>query len=344
MKEGGSAHFWRGRRVLITGVGGFVGTHLAHRLCELGAAVVGVLRDSRGEHRLRLFGLLEKVDLVRGSIDDYALMERVFAEYEVEHCFHLAAQTIVGVANGSPVSTFESNIRGTWTVLEAARHSRHVRGLAIASSDKAYGDQDALPYRETSPLLAVYPYDVSKLCAEALARSYCLSFGLPVGIARCANIYGGGDFAWSRIVPAPIRSMLRNEAPVIRRDGTLQPDYLYGSDAVEAYLLLAQHLDRDEVRGQAFNFGWQRPYSVLEIVETVLREGGSPLHPRILGQGQGEISRQWLDSAKARQLLDWRPRVGLEEGIRRSIAWYRAYLLDEDGGTRQVQTAAQQRR
>lgn len=321
--------FWRGKNVLVTGVGGFVATHLADHLDRLGANVVGVLRDSRGGRRLQAFGLLDRIDVVRGEIEDYALVERVFNEYEVEYCFHLAAQAIVGIANRSPVSTFESNIRGTWSVMEAARKSALVKGVVMASSDKVYGDHDVLPYREDAPLLATYPYDASKLCAEVIARSYAATFDLPVGVLRCANIYGGGDLNWSRIVPGTIRSMLAGEPPVIRSDGTLERDYMFVSDAADAYLTLGENLSRPDVAGQAFNFGWGRGYSVLEIVNTVLEQGGSRLKPQVLGQNKGEINRQWLDSTKARTVLGWEPRVPLAEGIARSIDWYREYLANE---------------
>jgi CDP-glucose 4,6-dehydratase len=331
-----SVDTWKGRKVLITGVGGFVASHTAAELVARGASVVGVLRDSRGSRRLKLFGLTDNIDVVRGSIDDYTLMERVFAEYEIEHVFHLAAQAIVGIANSSPLSTFDSNIRGTWTLLEAARHSKMLKSFVIASSDKAYGDQPILPYTEESPLSAVYPYDVSKLCAEALTRSYGATFDLPIGIVRCANIYGEGDLNWSRIVPGTIRSMLSGEPPIIRSDGTLERDYIHVSDAVSAYLTFAEHLDRADVSGQAFNFGAGRAYSVIEIVETILRQGGSSLRPQILGQNRGEINRQWLDSAKAKRLLGWQPAVSLDEGMRRTIRWYAEYL----GQAGQVDAAA----
>jgi CDP-glucose 4,6-dehydratase len=318
--------FWPGKKVLVTGVGGFVATHLAAYLADAGASVVGILRDSRGSRRLDQFGLTGRIDVVHGGIDDYALVERAFNEYEVEYCFHLAAQAIVGIANRSPMSTFESNIRGTWTLMEAARQSPLLKGVVVASSDKVYGDHDTLPYTEESPLLAKYPYDASKLCAEVIARSYAASFDLPVGVVRCANIYGGGDLNWSRVVPGTIRSMLEGEAPVIRSDGTLERDYMYVSDAVSAYITLAENLGREEVRGTAFNFGWGRGYSVLEIVDAILREGGSDLRPRVLGQNKGEIARQWLASDRARQVLSWEPRVTLNEGVRKSIEWYGAFL------------------
>jgi CDP-glucose 4,6-dehydratase len=326
---------WTGRRVFITGVGGFVASHLAAELAAQGASVVGVLRDSRGARRLRLFGLTEAIDVVHGSIDDYALMERALGEYEVEYVFHLAAQAIVGIANSSPISTFDSNIRGTWTLLEAARHSKHVKSFVMASSDKAYGDQPVLPYTEETPLNALYPYDVSKLCAEAIARSYAATFDLPLGIVRCANIYGEGDLNWSRIVPGTIRSMLAGEAPIIRSDGTLERDYIHVSDAVRAYLSLGSGLVEQGLAGEAFNFGAGRAYSVIEIVEAILRQGDSPLQPRILGQNKGEINRQWLDSAKAKRVLGWEPVVSLDAGMRRTIDWYAGYLSGAASGQRE---------
>ncbi len=319
--------FWRGKNVMVTGVGGFVATHLAAELHESEANVVGIMRDSRGGRRLEAFDLTSKIDIVRGSIDDYELVERVFAEYEISHCFHLAAQAIVGIANRSPVSTFESNIRGTWTVMEAARNSSLVEGVVFASSDKVYGDHEVLPYTEDASLNAIYPYDASKLCAEVIARSYAKTFDLPLGVVRCANIYGPGDLNWSRVIPGTVRSMLAGEEPIIRSDGTLERDYMYVTDAVSAYVTLAENLGREDVRGEAFNFGWGRGYSVIEIVETVLRQGGSSLRPKILGQNRGEINKQWLDSTKANRVLDWQPAVTLDEGVRRSIDWYREFLL-----------------
>lgn len=318
--------FWRGKSVCVTGAGGFVAAHLAAYLADQGASVVGVLRDSRGGRRLSAFQLWDRINVVHGSIEDLSLMQRTFNEYEVQYCFHLAAQAIVGIANRSPVSTFESNIRGTWTVMEAARSSGLIEGVVMASSDKVYGDHDVLPYTEESPLLAKYPYDASKLCSEVIARSYGSSFDLPVGIVRCANIYGGGDLNWSRIVPGTIRSVIEGKAPIIRSDGTLERDYMFVADAVSAYVTLGENLGREEVRDQAFNFGWGRGYSVLEIVETILRESGSDLRPEILGVNKGEINRQWLASDKARAVLGWEPRVTLPEGIRASIDWYKRYL------------------
>lgn len=331
--------FWHGRRVLVTGAGGFVGGALAAELVARGASVVTILRDARGDRRLALLGLAGGVDVVYGSITDYPTVERTCNEYEVECCFHLAAQAMVGIANRSPLSTFESNIRGTWTVLEAARQCSFLRGLVFASSDKVYGDQSVLPYTEDAPLGAVYPYDASKLCAETLVRSYATTFGVRTGIVRCANIYGDGDLAWSRIVPGTIRSMLSGESPVIRSDGTLERDYMYVSDAVDAYLTLGEAIARDDVNGQAFNFGWGRGFSALEIVRAILAHADNPMEPTVLGQNRGEIQRQWLSAEKASRMLGWAPKVPLDEGIRRSVRWYRDFLGGPPSATRQTVVA-----
>jgi CDP-glucose 4,6-dehydratase len=320
------ARSWRGTRVLVTGAGGFVGGAVAAGLVARGASVVTILRDGRGERRLAMLGIDRRVDVVRGSITDHATVERSFNEYEVEYCFHLAAQAMVGTANRSPLSTFESNIRGTWTMLEAARQARSLRGFVFASSDKVYGDQRILPYTEESPLSAIYPYDASKLCAETLVRGYAATFGLPCAIARCANIYGDGDLAWSRIVPGTVRSMLAGEAPVIRSDGTLERDYMYVSDAVDAYLTLGGAVLRDELSGSAFNFGWGRGFSALRIVHAILSHADRPMEPTILGENRGEIQRQWLSADRAERILGWRPRIRLDEGIARSVRWYREFL------------------
>jgi CDP-glucose 4,6-dehydratase len=322
--------FWYGKRALVTGIGGFVGSQLAAALIDRGASVVGILRDSRGSRRLEMLGLTGRVEIVHGSIVDAHTVERAFNEYEVEYCFHLAAQAIVGVANRSPISTFESNIRGTWAVLEAARQSAFLKSVVFASSDKVYGDQAVLPYHEDSPLSAVYPYDASKLCAETLARSYAVTFGLPLAIVRCANIYGPGDLNWSRVVPGTIRSVLNGESPIIRSDGTLERDYMYVTDAVSAYLTLAENIGRDDVRGQAFNFGWGKGYSVLTIVRQILDAAGSSLEPIVQSQSRGEISRQWLSAEKAKRVLGWQPEVPLSDGIAGSLRWYRELLRPED--------------
>jgi len=327
-----SDSFWHDRPVLVTGCTGLLGSWLTAALVDAGAAVVGLIRDEVPHSHLRRSGYEKRIAVVRGDVTDYALVERALNEYEVETVFHLAAQTIVPIANRAPLSTFETNIKGTWTVLEAARRTPTVSRIVVASSDKAYGVHDSLPYTEDAPLLGCYPYDVSKACADLIARAYAATYGLPVAVTRCANLYGGGDLNWSRIFPGTIRSALRGERPVIRSDGTMVRDYLYVRDAVSAYLSLAEQLERPEIRGQAFNFGMDAPRSVLEIVETIIAVVGQPgLEPLILGQATGEIKAQYLGSEKARRLLGWAPAYSLEQGLQETVTWYRAFLAEQEG-------------
>jgi CDP-glucose 4,6-dehydratase len=323
--------FWRDKSVLVTGAGGFVGSWLAHALVEHGATVTAILRDEPRPGNFDLLGLGERVNVVRGSVIDAATVERACNEYEVDTCFHLAAQAIVGAANRSPVSSFESNIRGTWTVLEACRTARLVERVVIASSDKAYGSQPQLPYTEDMPLLGVNPYDASKACAEVLVRSYRATFGLPVVVARCANIYGGGDLNFSRLIPGTIRSVLRGERPIIRSGGTPIRDYIHVDDAVAAYLALGEQLHLPGVAGSAFNFGGGEPISVRDMLVRILDACDvGDLQPDVRGSGvpAGEIDRQYLDSARAASLLGWRPRVSLGDGLRRTAGWYLAFLAN----------------
>lgn len=322
--------FWRDRSVFVTGCTGFLGSWLTIALVDAGAAVVGLIRDEVPFSQLRRSGYLSQIRVVRGDVTDYQLIERALNEYEVDTVFHLAAQTIVTIANRAPLSTFDTNIRGTWTVLEAARRASKVSRIVVASSDKAYGAHDRLPYTEDAPLLGSHPYDVSKSCADLIARAYATTYGLSVGVTRCGNLYGGGDLNWSRIVPGTIRSVLRGERPIIRSDGTMRRDYLYVKDAVRAYMLLAEHLDRPEVRGQAFNFGMDDPRSVLEVVRTIIAVSERPdLEPIVLGSAPNEIQEQYLSSAKAKRVLGWAPVFTLEEGLRETTAWYRAFLAEQ---------------
>jgi CDP-glucose 4,6-dehydratase len=322
--------------VLVTGAGGFVASHLVRRLVQLAAEVTVILRDeSHGSHfrRLRLDGT---VSVLRGSIADYALVERALNEHDVDTCFHLAAQAIVGVANRSPLSTFESNIRGTWNVLEACRSASSVKRVVVASSDKAYGSQPALPYREDMPLLGRHPYDVSKACADMLGTAYAATYDLPVAVARCANIYGPGDTSASRIVPGTIMSILAGRRPVIRTDGTPERDYLFIDDCVAGYLTLAERVDRDGVRGQAFNFGTDRPVSVLDAVEMILTAAGAQhLRPDVRGRGvpPGEIDRQYMDSSRAKKVLDWSAATPLDAGLRTTVDWFRGIGHGADHAT-----------
>jgi CDP-glucose 4,6-dehydratase len=319
--------FWLDRPVFVTGCAGFLGSWLVIALAEAGANVVGLIRDEVPFSYLRRSGYEERIVVVRGDVTDYMFMERVLNEHEIDTIIHLAAQTIVTIANRAPLSTFETNVKGTWTVLEAARRSPKVTRVVVASSDKAYGVHKKLPYTEDAPLLGCYPYDASKACAELIARTYVASYDMAVGVTRCANLYGGGDLNWSRIFPGTIRSVIRGERPVVRSDGTMIRDYLYVKDAVNAYMTLARHLDRDEVKGEAFNFGMDNPKSVLEIVQTIIAVSDHPeLEPVVLSEAPNEIQAQYLDSSKAREKLDWTPRYSLEEGLREALRWYREFL------------------
>jgi CDP-glucose 4,6-dehydratase len=264
---------------------------------------------------------------VRGDIVDPNLVERILGEYEVEVVFHLAAQTIVGIANRNPVSTFSTNIEGTWNLLEACRRSPKVLSIVVASSDKAYGGQEHLPYDETMPLQGRHPYDVSKSCADLIAQTYAASYNLPVAITRCGNFYGGGDLNWNRVVPGTIRSVLRGERPIVRSDGNFVRDYFYIEDGAAAYMLLAERLaSYAALRGQAFNFSNESQVSVLEMVELILRKMNSSLRPEVLNQASNEIRHQYLSAERARTTLSWQPQFTLESGLDRTLAWYREFL------------------
>jgi CDP-glucose 4,6-dehydratase len=288
--------------------------------------VVCLVRDWVPQSELVGSRTIERVKVVRGDLTDRDLLERVIGEYETDTIIHLAAQTIVGTANRNPISTFESNIQGTWNLLEACRRSPGVRSVVIASSDKAYGDQEELPYDEDTPLQGRHPYDVSKSCADLIARSYAHTYGLPVAVTRCGNFYGGGDLNWNRIVPGTIRSVLRGNQPVIRSDGQYVRDYFYVEDGAAAYMLLAEQLHcRPELRGQAFNFSNETEVTVLGLVTRILSAMSSDLQPKILNEASNEIRRQCLSAARARQVLHWSPLFTLEEGLGRTISWYREF-------------------
>ena len=322
--------FWRDRTTLVTGATGLVGGWLVGQLIESGAAVTCLVRDWVPESRLARDGLWDRVHVVRGDVTDQALLERVLGEYEIDTVMHLAAQTIVGIANRNPVSTFETNVAGTWRLLEACRRSPLVRQVVIASSDKAYGDQRTLPYDEATPLQGEHPYDVSKSCADLVARAYAVTYGLPVVITRCGNFYGGGDLNWNRIVPGTIRSVLRRERPIIRSDGTFVRDYFYVEDAADGVLALAEAVaTRPAVAGQAFNFAADARLSVLEIVDRILRLMDSDLEPDVRNDAVNEIPEQRVSAAKAHEVLGWRPSHSLDEGLGRTVDWYRGYLGDD---------------
>ncbi len=317
-----------GRTVLVTGAQGFVGAWLAERLLDEGARVVALRRDVEPESRFHTDGIEGRCVIAQGDLLDYQALLRVLNEHDVSVVFHLAAQTIVTTANRSPLSTFETNVRGTYLLLEACRSvgsvGDPVEAVVVASSDKAYGEHDELPYRESFALEPRYPYDVSKGCADMIARSYAYTFDLPVAVTRLANVYGGGDVNWSRIVPDTARSLARGERPLIRSDGTPERDYLYIEDAIDAYLAIAESLGRPEMHGRAWNVGRGSPLSVREVVDRLIAVSGRDVEPDVKGEGTppGEIDRQYLDSTAIREELGWAPRRDLDEGLRLTWEWY----------------------
>jgi len=316
----------RGRAVLVTGADGLIGSHLSRALLEAGADVIVVRRDRPPISGLELQGIDDRVHAVAGDICDEGLIARTLAEYEVDDVFHLAAQTLVGVAARAPRSTFETNVRGTWVVLEACR-AHGVESVIVASSDKAYGRHERLPYTEDAALTPVYPYDVSKAAADLIARSYWHTFELPVAVTRLANVYGGGDLNRSRLIPETIGAALHGRAPVLRSDGSPERDFLYVDDAVAAYLAIRGALSSAQpgVRGEPFNAGSGGAHRVGDVVSLICRLTGSDVTPEIGGAGvpAAEIDRQWLDSAKLAQLTGWRAETTLEDGLMRTIDWYR---------------------
>jgi CDP-glucose 4,6-dehydratase len=327
MKKG----FWKDRTVFVTGCTGLLGSWLVGSLVNYEADVVGLVRDSVPRSELNNLGLQEKIKIVRGSVEDYYLMERILNEYEVDIVFHLAAQTIVTIANRNPLSTFETNIKGTWNMLEACRRSPTVTRIIVASSDKAYGDQKVLPYDENTSLAGRHPYDVSKSCADLLCRTYYETYGLPVCVTRCGNFYGGGDLNFNRIVPGTILSVLNNEAPVIRSDGKSIRDYFYIEDGVYAYLMLAEKMNTS-INGEAFNFSNELQVTVLDMVKKIIDKMDSDLEPVVLGQADNEIRHQYLSAEKARKLLEWKPYFSLDEGLTRTISWYKKFFTPSDKG------------
>ena len=322
--------FWKGRKSFVTGASGFVGANLVSELVGQGSNVVCLQRDEVQPNSLDLLRLRDKVTVINGSVDDLSLMSRILNEYEIDAVFHLAAQALVGAANRSPVSTFESNIRGTYLLLEACRNSNPVKRVVVASSDKAYGSHPDLPYSEDFKLNAVFPYDVSKACTDLISQSFAHTFGLPVAVTRSANIYGPADANLSRIIPGTILSVLKNERPIIRSDGTPVRDFIFTDDIVGGYLLLAENIDK--VRGEAFNFGSGEPVSMFDLVETIVRlmGKGNELTPDILltSKIENEIDAQYLDSAKVEKQFGWTPKVGLNEGLSRTIDWYKTSWVE----------------
>jgi CDP-glucose 4,6-dehydratase len=308
------------KNILITGITGFLGQNLAHKLTSIGAHVVGIVRDERQYFSSR------GITVVRGSIEDHRLMKRIVDQYSIQICIHLAAQSIVSFAYTYPSETFETNIKGTWSVLDACRLGKHIEALLVASTDKVYGDQEVLPYTEDQDLSAIYPYDVSKVCEELLTTSFYKTYDVPVGITRCTNLFGPMDFNFSRIVPGTIMSILQGEAPVIRSTGKMLRDYMYVEDAVDGYIHLAKAVKDNEVCGEAFNFGTGHPITAIDLVEKIIQLSDTSLTCRVLGQESGyEIKDQFMDSKKAEQLIQWQPRYSLDQGLNKTIQWYRQW-------------------
>jgi CDP-glucose 4,6-dehydratase len=319
--------FWSDKRVLVTGATGMVGAWLVERLVAERANVVALIRDCVPQSRLCYDGTVKRINVVAGQIEDYVAVERAVSDYDVDTIFHLAAQTIVGRAVRSPLKTFEANVRGTWHLLEAARvHSRLVERVVVASSDKAYGETKELPYREEMRLAGRAPYDASKSCADLIATSYAMTYAVPVAVVRCANIYGGGDLNWSRIVPGTLRSLILGDQPLLRSDGSFLRDYLYVEDAVSAYLTVAEQMD-SVTPGDAFNFASESPMTVLEMFHKICEAFGQPhIQPRILAETRNEVKNQYLCSEKARRRLGWSARYDLSEGLQKTVQWYREHF------------------
>lgn len=319
--------FWLDRPTLVTGATGLIGGWLIQSLLARRADVVCLVRDWVPQSELVQTRVIERAKVVRGEVYDRELLERVIGEYEIDTVIHLAAQTIVGIANRNPVSTFETNIGGTWSLLEACRRSPTIKQIVIASSDKAYGAHEVLPYSEEAPLQGRHPYDVSKSCADLIAQSYAITYGLPVGITRCGNFYGGGDLNWNRIVPGTIRSILRGQRPVIRSDGQFVRDYFYAEDGAAVNMVLAEALATNPaLRGHAFNFSNEIQVTVMDLVNRLLTLMNSSLEPEVRNETTNEIRHQYLSAAKAREMLNWQPLFTLDEGLRRTIDWYKAFL------------------
>lgn len=308
---------FKNKNILITGISGFLGSNLANKLNMMGANVIGIVRD-----QVRFFKN-ENYNIINGSIEELSLLTRVMNEYEIEICFHLAAQAIVSNWNDAPAELYNTNIKGTWNVLEACRLNKRIKSVIVASSDKAYGDKNILPYTENSVLKGHHPYEISKICSELIAKSYYSFYNLPVGITRCGNLYGPGDYNFSRIIPGTIYSLIQGNEPIIRGDGSNLRDYIYVEDAVEAYIKFAQEIYIGNLTGEAINIGTGQPHSVKDIVEQIITNFKVDSKYELLSKDLSqEIKHQYLDISKAKKLLKWNPKYSLTEGLQRTIDWY----------------------
>jgi CDP-glucose 4,6-dehydratase len=319
---------WEGKNVLVTGATGFIGSWLTKSLVEKNANLVVLIRDYFPSSPLFHDGTYPKVNAAKGDLIDYGTIRRIFNEYEVDTCLHVAAQPIVTIANRNPIPTFQTNIEGTWNILEVSRKCETLERLVITSTDKVYGEPSELPITEEHPLNASYPYDTSKACADILARTYSVTYGLPIGITRCCNIYGGGDLNFSRIIPETVKAVISNRNPVIRSDGTPVRDFIYIEDVVNAYLTLAENLSKKSIQGEAFNFGSNSPINILDLVNKIIEVSGKKIKPEVRGKKKphAEIDEQYLSSKKAKKILGWEPKVSLEKGLKKTIKWYKDYF------------------
>lgn len=326
--------FWEGKHIFITGATGLLGSWLVAELVKLRANVTALMRDYVPNSLLITSGNIQKINVVNGNLENYHIIERALNEYEIDTVFHIGAQAIVSTANRSPLSTFESNIKGTWNVMEACRNSKLVKRIIVASSDKAYGTHAELPYTEDTPLRGEYPYDLSKSCADLIAQCYHKTYGLPVVITRCGNIYGGGDLNFNRIIPETIKAVLYNQQPIIRSDGTFIRDYIYVEDIVECYLLLAENIEneetKDKVVGNAFNISTSNKINVLDLVRLILKLMESDLNYKILNIVKGEIKSQYLSSKKINDVLKWQPKYDIEFGLKKTIEWYKKFFSEHE--------------
>jgi len=318
--------FWKGKRVLITGYEGFLGSNLTKTLLACGALLWGLDIRTRRSQTVLSKEELKQIKVIKASVEDFPLLSGLISRNKIAFIFHLAAEALVDNCLKNPLSAFSANIRGTWNLLAAARGKKSVKAIVIASSDKAYGSHKDLPYKENASLLGRNPYDVSKSCADLLASSFYHTYRVPVAITRCGNIFGPGDFSFSRIVPDTIRSVAKNKALIIRSDGKFTRDYVYVDDVVNGYITLAEKLPRLKLAGQAFNFSCEKPISVLGLVKKVYNISARKHNYKILNRAKYEIKHQYLSSKKARVVLGWRPKINLEEGLKKTVAWYQEYL------------------
>lgn len=319
--------YWKGRHVFVTGATGLLGPWLIKDLIDQQAQVFALVRDRIPDSRFFESDIAAHVNIIYGDLDDLSLLQRILNESEIEAVFHLGAQAIVGIANRSPLSTFKSNIEGTWNLLEACRLSPWVKKIVVASSDKAYGPQEVLPYTEQTPLQGKYPYDVSKSCTDLIAQSYFHTYGVPVCVTRCGNFFGGGDLHFNRIIPGTIKAVLENQSPIIRSNGLFIRDYIYVKDVADAYLTLAQKMDDSTIIGECFNFSTDKPYNVIEIVEEILKlMNAHHCAPIIQNNTSHEIPAQHLSSSKAEKLLSWKAKYGVKRGLQETIEWYKDFF------------------